>query len=88
MTNKTAIQILDRLIDAYEAIKRDIDMSEKCARRDRRSGEALSAEGWKLRALGSKDALGHFHNAFMDIRHDILPNAESSYGRKEGSDAK
>jgi len=29
MTNKTAIQIFDRLIDAYEAIKHYIEMSDQ-----------------------------------------------------------
>ena len=78
ISNKQAIQIVDILMDAYESIQVDISYGEKRAQWDTENGDNLSAEGWKLRALGSKDALSHFHNALMEIRHDILPNTTMS----------
>ena len=77
ISNKQAIQIVDILMDAYESIQVDISYGEKRAQWDTENGDNLSAEGWKLRALGSKDALSHFRNALMEIRHDILPNVAS-----------
>lgn len=80
ITGKQVIQILDVLCDAYEAIKVDISNGEKQSKWARKRGSTLEAEGFKLRSLGSRDALSWFHNAMMEIRNDILPNAKVSDG--------
>ena len=76
MTTKTAKEVIDALMAAYIAIQADISTGEAQAKWARKRGCTLEAEGFKLRALGSRDALSWFHNALMEIRHDILPNKQ------------